>query len=104
MCEDYNKGFCEKGPRCPNRHVPRKLCEFYLAGFCPDGKECKHGVHLKSGGPAAGDKEKDDENRRRDRVTDMEKREDDQRKEFGWKGGRGGKSGRWRNKRDRDRR
>ncbi|EXJ56648.1 hypothetical protein A1O7_06992 [Cladophialophora yegresii CBS 114405] len=107
MCEDYNKGFCEKGPRCPNRHVRRKLCEFYLAGFCPDGRECKHGVHLKSvalAGGAAGEKEKDEDARRRDRVADLEKREDDQRKEFGWKGGRGGKGGRWRNKRDRDRR
>jgi hypothetical protein len=47
LCEYYNRGFCEKGPRYGNRHVQRKICEFYMAGFCPDGKECKHGVHLK---------------------------------------------------------
>ncbi len=107
MCDDYNKGFCEKGPRCPNRHVRRKLCEFYLAGFCPDGKDCKHGVHLKSGAAAA-DKDKDEDFRRRDRVEQLEKREDEQRKEFsfrgGREGGRGGRGGRWRNKRDRERR
>ncbi|KIX02881.1 uncharacterized protein Z518_08824 [Rhinocladiella mackenziei CBS 650.93] len=99
MCEDYNKGFCEKGPRCSKRHVRRKLCEFYLAGFCPDGKECKHGVHLKSvtAAPAG---EKDGDAQRRERTTELEKKEEETRKDFGWKG-RGGKGGRWRNKRDR---
>ncbi|KAH0842115.1 hypothetical protein AYO21_00251 [Fonsecaea monophora] len=103
MCEDYNKGFCEKGPRCPNRHVRRKLCEFYLAGFCPDGKECKFGVHLKSGpaAAAAAAAEKDADAQRRERAAEMDKREEDSRKDYGWKGGRGGKAGRWRSKRDR---
>ncbi|EXJ88249.1 hypothetical protein A1O1_05179 [Capronia coronata CBS 617.96] len=98
LCEDYNRGFCEKGPRCGKRHVRRKLCEFYLAGFCPDGRDCKHGVHLKSGGAVA---DKGGETQRRDRLPDLDKKEDDSRKEFGWRGGRGGKGGRWRNKRDR---
>lgn len=114
MCEDYNRGFCEKGPRCPNRHVRRKLCEFYMAGFCPDGRDCKHGVHLRSragavsdstsgtgagGGAALSGVDKDGDAQRRDRASDMEKRDDDLRKDFGWRGGRGGKGGRWRNKR-----
>ncbi|KAI1617833.1 hypothetical protein EDD37DRAFT_240955 [Exophiala viscosa] len=98
LCEDYNKGFCEKGPRCGKRHVRRKLCEYYLAGFCPDGPNCKHGVHLKSGGGAA---DSDIDTHRRDRVADLEKREEEPRKEFGWRGRGAGRGGRWRNKRER---
>lgn len=101
MCEDYNRGFCEKGPRCGKRHVRRKLCEFYLAGFCPDGRECKNGVHLSSGVKAGG---LDEDRKRRDRVEDLEKREEESRRDFtgGWKGGRGEKrGGRWKNRRDR---
>lgn len=100
ICEDYDKGFCEKGPRCGKRHVRRRLCEFYLAGFCPDGRDCKHGVHLKIAGPTSNN---DAVAQRRERVADMDKREDDTRKDFGWKGPRGGKGGggRWRSKRDR---
>lgn len=97
LCEDYNKGFCEKGPRCPNRHVRRKLCPFYVAGFCPDGRECKHGVHLKSG--AAG-VEKDTEAQRKERVQELERREEETRKEVTFRGGRG-RGGRWRGKRGR---
>ncbi|KAG9792311.1 mRNA 3'-end-processing protein YTH1 [Exophiala dermatitidis] len=98
LCEDYNRGFCEKGPRCGKRHVRRKLCEFYLAGFCPDGPNCKHGVHLKSSGPA-GDKGGDAQ--RRERLAELERKEEESRKDFGWKGGRGAKGGRWRSKRER---
>jgi cleavage and polyadenylation specificity factor subunit 4 len=103
MCEDYNKGFCEKGPKCGKRHVRKKLCEFYMAGFCPDGPECKNGVHLKSG--KAG-KEAEEERLRKERVAELARREDEQRREFGWKNkkGRGGGGGRWKDKRDRDRR
>ncbi len=98
LCEDYNKGFCEKGPRCGKRHVRRKLCEFYMAGFCPDGPNCKFGVHLRSGGPA----DKGGEAHRRDRVADLERREEDVRKDFTFRGDRGrGRGGRWRSKRDR---
>jgi cleavage and polyadenylation specificity factor subunit 4 len=123
LCDDYNKGFCERGPRCGKRHVRRRLCEFYLAGFCPDGRNCKHGVHLKSnlgagqtgdkattnpGAAAAGAGAAAAAQRRDVRMVDFDKREDDQpgaqqqgRKDLGWRGGRGGKGGRWRNKRDR---
>ncbi|KIW20082.1 hypothetical protein PV08_00657 [Exophiala spinifera] len=98
LCEDYNKGFCDKGPSCGKRHVRRRLCEFYMAGFCPDGPNCKFGVHLKSGGSAVDNSV--GEVQKRDRVTDLDRREEDSRKDFGWKGGRG-KGGRWRNKRER---
>ncbi|KAK5467705.1 RNA-binding component of cleavage and polyadenylation factor [Exophiala xenobiotica] len=104
LCEDYNKGFCEKGPRCGKRHVRRKLCEFYMAGFCPDGPNCKFGVHLRSGGGPGGDNKDGEAHRReRERVADLERREDDVRKDFSWRGGdRGrGRGGRWRSKRDR---
>ena len=50
-CENYQKGFCAKGPGCELRHTRRRLCPFYLAGFCPDGRDCKVGVHLKVKGP-----------------------------------------------------
>jgi cleavage and polyadenylation specificity factor subunit 4 len=99
LCEDYNKGFCEKGPRCGKRHVRRKLCEFYMAGFCPDGLDCTNGVHLKSGTKAA---EEEAEKQRKERVAELERREEDQRKDFGWrdKKARGaGRGGRWRDKR-----
>lgn len=99
LCEDYNKGFCEKGPRCGKRHVRRKLCEFYMAGFCPDGLDCTNGVHLKSGTKAA---EEEAEKQRKERVVELERREEDQRKDFGWrdKKARGaGRGGRWRDKR-----
>jgi cleavage and polyadenylation specificity factor subunit 4 len=104
LCEDYNKGFCEKGPRCGKRHVRRKLCEFYMAGFCPDGPNCKFGVHLRSGGgPGADNKDGEAHRRERERLADLERREDDVRKDFSWRGGdRGrGRGGRWRSKRDR---
>ncbi|ETN37116.1 uncharacterized protein HMPREF1541_08106 [Cyphellophora europaea CBS 101466] len=103
MCEEYSKGFCDKGPRCGKRHVRRKLCEFYMAGFCPEGPECKHGVHLKTSGKIG---ESQEERLRKERVAELERREEDSRKEFGWraKKGRGGGAGRWRDKRDRDRR
>ena len=99
MCEDYNKGFCEKGPKCGKRHVRRKLCEFYMAGFCPDGPECKNGVHLKSG--VKGLEAEEEKQQKKERVVELERREEEQRKEFGWrdKRGRGGKGGRWRDKR-----
>ena len=110
MCEDYNKGFCEKGPKCGKRHVRRKLCEFFMAGFCPDGPECKNGVHLKSLTGKQGELE--DDKQRKVRVADLERREEVQRAEHGWKGrrgrggggGGGGGGGRWRDKKDRDRR
>ena len=80
----------------------RKICEFYLAGFCPDGKECKNGVHLKvSGKGEEGDKERD----RRERVEELERREEENRRDFGrreWRGGRaGGRGGKWKNRRER---
>lgn len=98
MCDDYNAGFCEKGPRCGKRHVRRKLCEFYLVGFCPDGPDCKHGVHLKSGSAA---KMKQGEDDRRRKVEDLERREDENRKDsqFRGRGNRGG--GRWKDRRRR---
>lgn len=96
LCDDYNAGFCEKGPRCGKRHVRRKLCEFYLAGFCPDGRDCKHGVHLKAGGlPRA----RANEDERRHRVHDLERREDENKRDFR---GRGGKGGRWRDRKRRN--
>lgn len=73
QCEDYNAGHCEKGPRCPKRHVRKKICEFYMAGFCPDGRECKHGVHLKNQGPVGTGP--DAEAERKKRVEELEKRE-----------------------------
>ena len=100
-----NDGFREKGPRCGKRYVRRKLCEFFMAGFCPDDPECKNGVHLKSLTGRKGELE--DEKQRKGRVADLERREEEQRKEFGWKGRRGrggGGSGRWRDKKDRDKR
>ena len=96
LCEDYNAGFCEKGPRCAKRHVRRKLCEFYLAGFCPDGKDCRNGVHLRSG-PAVKPKPYEDDRRRR--LEDLEKREEDNKKDFR---NRGGKGGRWRDRKRRN--
>jgi cleavage and polyadenylation specificity factor subunit 4 len=102
MCEDYNKGFCERGPRCSKRHVRRRLCEFYMAGFCPQGPECKHGVHLKTGGKIG---ESEEEKQRKQRVAELERREEDSKKEFGWRAKKGrGQGGRWRDKRERDRR
>lgn len=77
----------------------RTLCPYYLAGFCPDGRECKFGVHLKSGGVAV--KEEDGGERKKERVVEGEKREEEGKREFGWKGGRGGRGGRWKNKRER---
>lgn len=102
MCEEYNKGFCEKGPRCGKRHVRRKLCEFYMAGFCPEGPECKNGVHLKSSGKIG---ESEEERQRKEKLAELERREEDSRKEFGWRAKKGrGQGGRWRDKRERDRR
>lgn len=98
VCEDYNAGFCEKGPRCSKRHVRKKLCEFYLAGFCPDGKDCKFGVHLKAG-MAAKTRQNDDD--RRKRVEDLERREEDNKKDGHFRG-RGGKRGRWRDRKQRN--
>lgn len=46
-CENYQKGFCELGPKCAKRHIRKKMCPFYLAGFCPDGPMCKEGVHAR---------------------------------------------------------
>lgn len=98
LCEDYNAGFCEKGPRCGKRHVRRKLCEFYMAGFCPDGKECKHGVHLKTGTAA---KSKQNEEDRRRKVEELERREDESKRDGHFRG-RGQKGGRWRDRKRRN--
>lgn len=103
LCEDYEKGFCERGPRCGKRHVRRRLCEFYLAGFCPDGKECTRGVHLKAPGPPPPNKDEEKD----DRDMDGDRKMDDGDKYDGKYGGgefkgRSGKytgRGRWRNKR-----
>ena len=97
ICDHYMKGFCEKGPRCGKRHVRRKLCELYMAGFCPDGPDCENGVHLKSGAKA----EESEEKQRKERFAELERREEEQKREFGWrdKKGRGRGGGRWRDKR-----
>ncbi|KAK5940452.1 RNA-binding component of cleavage and polyadenylation factor [Knufia obscura] len=99
LCNDYNAGFCEKGPRCGKRHVRRKLCEFYLAGFCPDGRDCKNGVHLNSGAAAAKSKVIQDDRRRR--LEDLERREKESKKDDRFRG-RGGKGGRWRDRKRRN--
>ncbi|KAJ9662495.1 RNA-binding component of cleavage and polyadenylation factor [Neophaeococcomyces mojaviensis] len=99
LCEDYNAGFCEKGPRCDKRHVRRKLCEFYLAGFCPDGRECKHGVHLKSGQAGRAGQNEDE---RRKRVVDLERREEENKRDGHFRGGRGGRGGKWRDRKKRN--
>jgi len=106
-CEAYEAGFCKKGPQCENRHVRRQACEFYMCGFCPDGRGCKK-VHLKV--PALGkgdadekerDKERDREKERRERVEELERREEENRREFGRRDRRSGRSGKWKNRRDR---
>jgi cleavage and polyadenylation specificity factor subunit 4 len=100
VCEEYEGGFCEKGPRCNKRHVRRKVCEFYLAGFCPEGRECKFGVHLR--GKARVEEEEKPGKKDKERVADLERREDEVRREGGWrekKGRGGGGRGRWRDKR-----
>ena len=115
-CEDYDKGFCEKGPRCAKRHVRRRPCEFYMAGFCPDGSSCTRGVHLKTRGGAVGGDGKAgavatgagsagvDEERRR-RLEDLERREEEERRKEGWGGakygGGRGRKGKWQGKRNR---
>ncbi|KAK5071806.1 RNA-binding component of cleavage and polyadenylation factor [Lithohypha guttulata] len=71
VCEDYNAGFCEKGPKCGKRHVRRKLSV--------------------KGKPAEDD--------RRRRVEDLERREEENKRDFR---GRGGKGGRWRDRKRRN--
>ena len=102
-CAEYDKGFCVKGPACEKRHVRRRLCVFFMAGFCPDGKECRHGVHLKVAGQGEVDEK---ERERRTRVEELERREEEAKRENRWRDKRGGRGkegggGRWRNKRER---
>lgn len=51
-CENYKRGFCQKGPKCEKKHVRRPACPLYMAGFCPRGPDCKLG-HIKSTPPSA---------------------------------------------------
>ncbi|PWN50828.1 hypothetical protein IE53DRAFT_329561 [Violaceomyces palustris] len=51
-CENYNRGFCPKGPDCLKKHIRRVACPLYLAGFCPKGPDCRLG-HIKSTPPSA---------------------------------------------------
>ncbi|CAH7686152.1 hypothetical protein PPACK8108_LOCUS20766 [Phakopsora pachyrhizi] len=46
-CMDFRRGFCPKGPICPQKHIRRPVCVAYLAGFCPSGKSCLLGGHPK---------------------------------------------------------
>jgi cleavage and polyadenylation specificity factor subunit 4 len=101
VCEDYDNGFCEKGPRCGKRHVRRKICSFYLAGFCPEGRECRFGVHLKSKVKRK-EEETEDGDKAKSAVESRDREDGERLKEFGWreKKGRGGSGrGRWRDKR-----
>lgn len=50
-CENYNRGFCLKGPACPKKHVRRTACPRYIAGFCPWGPDCRMG-HIKATPPS----------------------------------------------------
>jgi len=70
-----------------------------LAGFCPDGRGCKNGVHLKSGVAAAKSKLGQDDRRRR--ADDLERREKDSKRDDHFRG-RGGKGGRWRDRKRRN--
>ena len=124
LCEDYESGFCERGPRCEKRHVRRKVCEGYLAGFCPEGRECRWGVHLKGrvkdigkdkDGPGLKEGPNRAEEERRRRLDELERREEEERKREKWgdqrgergdRGGGGGgggrgRKGRWGGKRNR---
>lgn len=40
-CENYEMGFCPKGPNCPKKHVRKVACPDYIAGFCHKGLKCK---------------------------------------------------------------
>mmetsp|Transcript_26964 Transcript_26964/g.47709 ORF Transcript_26964/g.47709 Transcript_26964/m.47709 type:complete len:258 (-) Transcript_26964:173-946(-) len=42
-CPWYDRGFCQHGPRCRNRHRRRAACADYLAGFCLKGPDCPYG-------------------------------------------------------------
>lgn len=92
-CDDYEAGFCAKGPRCTKRHVRKQLCIYYMTGFCPDGAECRHGVHLKSEGMKVA------LNERRKRVDDPDRREDENKDSGRFnKFAKAGKGGRWRDR------
>ncbi|CAG8668365.1 18131_t:CDS:2, partial [Cetraspora pellucida] len=45
-CRDYMRGFCSRGPVCPNKHIRRVICPLYITGFCPQGPNCSN-VHPK---------------------------------------------------------
>eukprot|EP00467_Chlorarachnion_reptans_P017115 CAMPEP_0114513824 /NCGR_PEP_ID=MMETSP0109-20121206/15802_1 /TAXON_ID=29199 /ORGANISM="Chlorarachnion reptans, Strain CCCM449" /LENGTH=184 /DNA_ID=CAMNT_0001693775 /DNA_START=165 /DNA_END=719 /DNA_ORIENTATION=+ len=52
-CPWYDRGFCQHGPKCRNRHRRRAACPDYLAGFCLKGPECPYGhpkYQLSAGG------------------------------------------------------
>ncbi|WFD29263.1 RNA-binding component of cleavage and polyadenylation factor [Malassezia sp. CBS 17886] len=51
-CEDYERGFCARGPACAKKHVRKIACPYYLAGFCPKGPDCNMG-HIKANAPSA---------------------------------------------------
>uniref|UniRef100_A0A6V3S1L4 Cleavage and polyadenylation specificity factor subunit 4 n=1 Tax=Lotharella globosa TaxID=91324 RepID=A0A6V3S1L4_9EUKA len=42
-CPWYDRGFCQHGPKCRNRHRRRAACPDYLAGFCIKGPTCGYG-------------------------------------------------------------
>ncbi|KAA1090468.1 RNA-binding component of cleavage and polyadenylation factor [Puccinia graminis f. sp. tritici] len=46
-CMDFRRGFCPKGPDCPQKHIRRPICRLYMAGFCPYEKTCHIGGHPK---------------------------------------------------------
>ncbi|CAG8442295.1 18743_t:CDS:2 [Acaulospora morrowiae] len=40
MCENYDKGFCIKGPHCKKKHLRKVACPSYISGECLRGAEC----------------------------------------------------------------
>lgn len=43
QCPDYDRGFCQRGPQCPYKHIRKVICPAYIAGFCEKGPACKEG-------------------------------------------------------------
>ena len=42
VCRNYERGFCQLGPVCPDIHQEIKNpCPSYFLGFCPKGPLCK---------------------------------------------------------------
>ena len=60
---------------------------------------CKRGVHLKSGQAAKTGHNEDD---RRKKVVDLERREEENKRDGHFRGGRGGRGGKWRDRKKRN--